>query len=403
MSKNGRKRKKVVDCNKYQTKMADTRCVAIKSSDGERCTKKSTVDGRCRSHNEIRTRDGPNRTELAEISYTYKAAMKQAQTVTRAAIAELGPDPWRNNRDAYNDLIRAQTIRYRELREENLVRLNTVRVRQQADIARTGINPDAVQDAARAAERERRNAEHLARVAEWRAQEAQRHPIQQVAQQAARVDARPLAAFANDRQNVHTTSAVKQTLNVIKEILKIEVPVEYRWNMKVISKTISEIIAECYLTPAAAWQMMAKYCSDDTIYDLESGIYGKVLDCVWQYIKNSSDKEDLKKILKSEMKDNIGMCAQGNLSRLTNILAGYVECVVVEESITDKLGRLLPPLMEIEDIVQRLNAAARIFIENNVPEDQWNAWAGGLIFDQADDDYREMFIHDGAIDFIELA
>jgi len=73
---------------------------------------------------------------------------------------------------------------------------------------------------------------------------------------------------------------------------------------------------------------------------------------------------------------------------------------VVVESMTDKLGRLLPPLMEIDDIVQRLNAAARIFVENGVPEDQWAAWAGGLVFDQADDDYREMFIHDGVIDFV---
>jgi hypothetical protein len=380
--------------------MADTRCVAIKSSDGQRCTKRSTVNARCASHDKIRTRDGPNLTEISEIEYMHVAAMKIAQNEMAAQIAALGPDPWRNNRELYTEALRVQSQRTRALHAEKNARKDAVRARQLADIARTGINPDAVQEAARAAERERQHAEHQARIAAWRAEQAQRQPVQQVGQQAVRVDARPLAAFANDRQNVHTTGAVKQTLRVIREILKIEVPVEYRWNMKVISKTISEIIAECYLTPAAAWQMMAKYCSDDTIYDLEPGIYGKVLDCVWQYIKNSTDKEDLKKILKSEMKDNIGMCAQGNLSRLTNILAGYVECVVVEESITDKLGRLLPPLMEIDDIVQRLNAAARIFVENGVPEDQWAAWAGGLVFDQADDDYREMFIHDGVIDFV---
>ena len=124
------------------------------------------------------------------------------------------------------------------------------------------------------------------------------------------------------------------------------------------------------------------------------------MDSVWQYIKNSSDKDDLKKILKSEMKDNIGMCAQGNLSRLTNILAGYVDAVVVQESMTDKLGRMLPPLMEIENIPDRLIAAARIFIEVDLPEDQWGVWAEGLLSDQEDDDYRELFIRDGAIQFV---
>ena len=170
--------------------------------------------------------------------------------------------------------------------------------------------------------------------------------------------------------------------------------------MTCVSKTMSEIISECELTPASAWQMVAKYCSDETIYDLQPGIYGKVLDCVWQYIKTSPNKEHLKKILKSEMKDNIGMCAQGNLSRLTNILGGYADCVVTVESMPDKMGRLLPPLMEIEDIPQRLIAAARVFLEAGLPQDQWEAWASGLLIDQEPEDMREMFIHDGMIEFI---
>jgi hypothetical protein len=88
------------------------------------------------------------------------------------------------------------------------------------------------------------------------------------------------------------------------------------------------------------------------------------------------------------------------LSRLTNILAGYVDAVVVQESMTDKLGRMLPPLMEIENIPDRLIAAARIFIEVDLPEDQWGVWAEGLLSDQEDDDYRELFIRDGAIQFV---
>lgn len=73
--------------------MADTRCVAIKSSDGQRCTKRSTVNGRCASHDKIRTRDGPNLTEISEIEYMHVAAMKIAQNEMAAQIAALGPDP----------------------------------------------------------------------------------------------------------------------------------------------------------------------------------------------------------------------------------------------------------------------------------------------------------------------
>lgn len=391
--------------------MADNRCVAIKATDGQRCSFKAKTEGRCNNHHTIKMREGPNQTEIDEITYRFTATAKTASAEGRVAMTALGPQPWTNNREAYIMLTREIADRSRQIYNEKRELIRTTRERQLADIARTGINPDAVQDAAREARQrvlddalQARLAENQARHAAWQAARDQR-PLgvmnnqgQAVAHVAAARGG--LAGFANDRQNVHTTAAVKNTLDVIKEILKIEVPLEYRWNMINVSKTMSEIISECQLSPASAWQMVAKYCSDETIYDLQRGIYGKVLDCVWQYIKNSPDKEDLKKILKAEMRDNIGMCAQGNLSRLTNILAGYIDCVTVVESMQDKLGRLLPPLMNIEDIAQRLIAAARVFVEVELPPEQWEAWASGLLIDQESDDAREMFIHDGMIDFI---
>jgi len=351
-------------------------------------------------------REGPNRTELDELIYVFKARVKAVTDEGNNAIRALGPDILQNNREVYANLRRVMDARRRDLHQQQNEQYGIIRERQLADIARTGINPDAVQELARERARLVRQEEMRLRVEEFRARQNERQRAivnANHAEREQRIAALPrdgLGGFANDRQNVHTTTAVKQTMDVIKEILKIEVPSEYKWNMKVVSKTLSEIITECELTPASAWQMVAKYCSDERIYELQPGIYGKVLDCVWQYIKSSPDKEDLKKILKSEMKDNIGMCAQGNLSRLTNILAGYVECVVVVESLQDKLGRMLPPLMEIEDLAQRLIAAARIFVEIELPENQWEAWAYGLLIDQETDDYRELFIHDGMIDFI---
>jgi hypothetical protein len=116
------------------------------------------------------------------------------------------------------------------------------------------------------------------------------------------------------------------------------------------------------------------YCSDATIYDLEPGIFGKVMDGVWQFISKSPDKQDLKKILASELRDNIGMCAQGNLSRICNVLQGYLEGIGQKESVSDILGREFPKLMEIESEIDRLNKGKLILFNNNVPEDQWEAW-----------------------------
>ena len=187
-----------------------------------------------------------------------------------------------------------------------------------------------------------------------------------------------LQRFASDAQNVHTSLIVDQTKETIKKIREIPVPEDYRWHVENCSKTPFEIGLECKLSQRAAWQMMSQYAQDTAIYDIEPGIYGKVLDSVWQYVKASPDKADMCRILKQEMEDNIGMCAQGNLSRLCNILAGYMDGVKQKESTAEILGRLFPKLMELEDEDIRVSKAVKILVENNVPEKEWQTWIGPL-------------------------
>jgi hypothetical protein len=195
-----------------------------------------------------------------------------------------------------------------------------------------------------------------------------------------RVRVKPVGAlqkFVNDKQNVHTSAAVKQTTDIIERILKIEVPNGYNWNMRRCSKTPGEIIAYCRLSIDASRTMMDKYTMNDDIYDLGKGIYGRLLDCVWQYIRNSDDKKVLYKTLKTELEDNIGMCQQGNLSRLANILAGYLEGVGSTESVSEILGREFPKLWDIEDENERVEAGNKILNRLSVTEkdvrDNWIA------------------------------
>jgi hypothetical protein len=153
---------------------------------------------------------------------------------------------------------------------------------------------------------------------------------------------RTLAEISADRQNIHTTEVMKKFKDMVELIRKIEVPEEYRWNMTKVSKTMSEIISECELTPQAAWQFSSKYCSDETIYDMEAGIFGKLMDSVWQHVKNLEDRASLKQIVKEELEMNIGTCAQGNLTRVANILVGIIDGLdPQEESRLEKIGKAI--------------------------------------------------------------
>jgi hypothetical protein len=184
--------------------------------------------------------------------------------------------------------------------------------------------------------------------------------------------------FHEDNQNIHLTVTVNEVVKkTIQKVITILVPAEFCWNMETISKTPGEIIAECKLSIHAGKLLVEKYTSDETIYDMVSGIYGKTLDSVWQYIKNSSDKEILIKTLKTELEDNVGMCAQGNLTRLCNVLQGYLDDMP-PPPIAEILGDLLPPLMTITDLTVRMERANEIFRTYNVPEDQWDVWRDPL-------------------------
>jgi hypothetical protein len=183
-----------------------------------------------------------------------------------------------------------------------------------------------------------------------------------------------LGDFVQDKQNIHRKATVDQTVEIVKRVLKIPVPEEYRWNLNTLSKTPGDIIVHCKLTPIAGTTMTLKYSGDDDVYELGKGIYGKVLDSVWQYISKSDDKESLCAILKQELQDNIGMCAQGNLSRLCNVLAGYMDGIGDVESQAEKLGRLVPELMKIEDANVRTEKVKTLLAEVGLPRDEWDDW-----------------------------
>ncbi len=259
---------------------------------------------------------------------------------------------------------------------------------QQEEIERTGIDPDREAQARhnqRVAQRNRRREEeHHADIIALQARLLNQHLNAGVA--AAGGGAPPqhdgeLRRFVNDNQNVHTTAAVNMTKEVVNRILKIPVPDEYKWNPQVCSKTPGEIVVRCRLTPRAAWQMISKYCQAETIYEMGEGIYGKVLDGVWQYILKLEDSDGICQALRQEMEDSIGMCAQGNLSRICNILAGYMEGIGSQESPAEVLGRKIPTIMNIPTEALRLTTAIDILREVGMPRDQWMEWIAPLFDD----------------------
>jgi hypothetical protein len=182
--------------------------------------------------------------------------------------------------------------------------------------------------------------------------------------------------IARDNQNVHRIVVVDEVKKTIQRLIdNIHVPPEYKTDTQ---KVIGEIILECKLSPFGTWQMVSKYCSNEDIYEYPKGIYAEILNRVWVFIKGSEHKEDLKKILKTEMEDNVGMCAQGNLSRLCNILSGYMDGIDVQSQ-GDKLQTLMAELYSKSmNIDEKINEAKKILTSLHVESSQWSAWIDAM-------------------------
>ena len=189
-----------------------------------------------------------------------------------------------------------------------------------------------------------------------------------------------LINFVRNQQNVHTSHTVKQNTEVIEKLKTIPVSSGYRWNLTSCSKTPFEVGLECNLTPDATMNMVTYYCGKSQLgTPADTKQYGQVLDGMWQFVKNSPHKEDLCKIIKSELQDSIGMCPMGNVSRVCNVLAGYMDGVTQTESLNEKLGNLFSPLMNITDVNERMRQATKILRENNVSRVHWKTWTDPLM------------------------
>jgi hypothetical protein len=346
-----------------------TFCKGIKA-DGHKCDKRALVgQERCRTHANIVLRNGPNNTAVKELEYIQRKELQDLAAEWKTRI-EAEPNE-ELKRDLTHDFHHASQIKKAEQRHA----VDLLERFHRDEIRRTGVDPDREANLRRQQELIRRQVEHQQRI---EAQILLREQLR-IEQEVNRGE---LARFAADNQNVHTTQTVNLTKQIVERLLKIPVPTDYKWDKHHCSKTPGDIIMTCKLSSKAAWQMTAKYCQDEAIYNMEPGIYGKTLDGVWQYILNSPDKEDLCRCLKQEMEDNIGMCAQGNLSRLCNILAGYMEGIGSQESLADILGREFSKLMEIENLGDRLIKAFYVLKENHVPILDWKKWLDPLTYDQ---------------------
>jgi len=183
-----------------------------------------------------------------------------------------------------------------------------------------------------------------------------------------------LQTLVADSQNVHTRVVIKQTDRSMAFLEAQVVPVGQR--------TTDEILAAWLTTRTWAacqplYEEIVNWGQKATIYVEGDYLYRKTLRSLWALIKSYHGMiyEELVARLWEECTESIGVCAQGHITRLANVMVGFHEEFLSpqcsKEQFQDQMAAIAGKTCSVSE---KITEARLIMDQHGVPEDERVAW-----------------------------
>lgn len=194
-----------------------------------------------------------------------------------------------------------------------------------------------------------------------------------------------LQALARDAQNVHTREVSEQTNESTKKLLE-----EYEKSCKTKRFRSPDWFAAKWLTERyGGWNGVVRVVNDmQHWYGTRScrtendWLYAKCLDGLYMLIKRTTDEETRKELYKrafEECSESVGMCCEGHISRLCNIMVGFDDSFKPPVPIGELLQNAMAKIAQSErDANDKITEANKVFNELNVPEPERVVWLEAL-------------------------
>ena len=187
-----------------------------------------------------------------------------------------------------------------------------------------------------------------------------------------------LKKFVEDRQNVHTRIISNQTDKSMKIINNTSIPVG--------QKTIGEIIM-AWMDLKIEWKDIESIYKDmeywgkeSSIYSNDDYLYRKTLRSLWALIKTYKEGteiyNELVKRLYEECKDSVGMCGQGHITRLANVMVGFHEGFLTPKSSKEEFQDNIAEIASNTNISDKEKIEQAIILMNsiNMPKEERQVW-----------------------------
>lgn len=175
-----------------------------------------------------------------------------------------------------------------------------------------------------------------------------------------------LQQFAEDSQNVHRKAVTDQTNDHTEKLLAVTVPSEQN-TLKEIRGLFGK--SRKVMTDVEHWYALTM-CRKEA-----DCLYKRTLDGLWALIKTSEHKEELCKRLKEELTDAVGLCCEGHLSRLCNVLAGFHDAFSTVVSKGEILQQKMSAIAALDVTIRTKKMRARaVLAELDIPKEEHAAW-----------------------------
>jgi hypothetical protein len=185
-----------------------------------------------------------------------------------------------------------------------------------------------------------------------------------------------LRAFATDAQSVHRSSVQNTSQLIIAQLLIRAIPAD--------QETVFEINIDFNNPAIIGWRDAPSKLTIinmfiDEYFSLEafSVKYGDVVDRVWAFIRAHAERVELTIRLAQEISEGVGMCANGKMARLVNVLQGYDETLDVEPP-REAFQSAIAVLANLP-LAEREVRARELFIEYRIPAEDHDVWLEPLL------------------------
>ena len=234
---------------------------------------------------------------------------------------------------------------------------------------------------------EEQNAERLAREARLAVERAQREAEFNRQQREEAVVFRrdpeggiDLAAFGRDQQSVHRSSVQDATSKAIEILISRPVPAEMEALVE-ITLAFDDKTAVRFknnIKERALLELTNDYYNTEAF----NRVYGDILDRVWAYIRVHTERSELVRRLAQEVTEGIGMCVNGKMTHLVNVLYAYDDQITAvmqnEKPSREAFQAKFATLLNLE-LSERAAAATAIFNEYQIPEGERAEWLNPLL------------------------